>query len=335
MKIADMHCDTIYEIYERRARGEECGFLSNSMHIDLEKMKKGDYLLQNFALFVPKEDVEGKMPLPEYALRLADVFFSELRKAPDAIGIVKSYADIEENRKQGRMSAMLSMEEGAACEGKLEYLRIFYELGVRMFTFTWNYPNELAWPNGTEGPDKGLTEAGRAVVEEMGRLHMIVDTSHLNDAGTREVLMEAKRPPVASHSDARAVTAHSRNLPDDLLALFGEKGGLIGLNFSNHFLGSPAVTSFPGRDDIDFSKGLVQVSLLRDIVRHGMYIMDKAGEDVLCLGTDFDGIEPALELRDASEMPRLAEAFLEAGATETQVEKIFSGNALRYLKEML
>ena len=93
MKIADMHCDTIYEIYERRARGEECGFLSNSLHIDLEKMKKGDYLLQNFALFVPKEEVEGKMPLPEYALRLADVFFSELRKAPDAIGIVKSKSD--------------------------------------------------------------------------------------------------------------------------------------------------------------------------------------------------------------------------------------------------
>ena len=102
MRIADMHCDTIYEIYERRAKGEECGILENSLHIDLEKMKRGDYLLQNFALFVPKGDIEGKMPLPEYAFRLADVFFTEMRKYPDQIGIVKSIRIL---RKTGKRAA--------------------------------------------------------------------------------------------------------------------------------------------------------------------------------------------------------------------------------------
>lgn len=325
----DLHCDTIYELTDHPDKGD---LLRSSLEIDLEKLAKGGALIQDFALFVDM----GEWPDPwaRYQQLLGE-FRRQKAKHGDHFRQILCAEDVKACEADGRLGAMLSIEEGGVLGGSLERLHQVYEDGVRLITLTWNYPNELAWPNGTEGPDKGLTEAGRAVVEEMGRLHMIVDTSHLNDAGTREVLMEAKRPPVASHSDARAVTAHSRNLPDDLLALFGEKGGLIGLNFSNHFLGSPAVTSFPGRDDIDFSKGPVQVSLLRDIVRHGMYIMDKAGEDVLCLGTDFDGIEPALEIRDASEMPRLAEAFLEAGATETQVEKIFSGNALRYLKDML
>ena len=95
------------------------------------------------------------------------------------------------------------------------------------------------------------------------------------------------------------------------------------------------MTEFAGREDIDFSRGPVQLSLIRDMVRHGLYILDKAGEDTLAIGTDFDGIEPAVELRDASEMPRLAEAFLAAGLTEAQVEKIFRKNAERYLREML
>ena len=181
MKVADMHCDTIAEIYAKRQAGEECGILKNNLHIDLEKMERGDYAVQNFAVFAHMENLKGKMPLPEYALRLIDTFFTELRRYPDRIGIVRSFRDIEKNMAEGRMSALLTMEEGAICEGKLEYLRIFYELGVRMFTFTWNFPNELAYPNRYEylGPgqdsfvpetEKGLTEKGFEFLEEMERL---------------------------------------------------------------------------------------------------------------------------------------------------------------------
>lgn len=325
----DLHCDTIYELADHPEKGS---LMKSSLEIDLEKLRAGGGLIQDFALFVDL----GKWPDPWARYQqLLGTFRAQKEKYGSHFRQILSAEDAAACEADGKLGAMLSIEEGGVLGGSLDRLRQVYEDGVRLITLTWNYPNELGWPNGMEGPNKGLTEAGWAVVEEMGRLHMIVDTSHLNDTGTRELLLKAKRPPVASHSDARAVTEHTRNLPDDLLALFGERGGLIGLNFSNHFLGSPAVTDFPGRDDIDFSKGPVQVSLLRDMVRHGLYIMDKAGEDALCLGTDFDGIEPALEIRDASEMPRLADAFLAAGATEAQVEKIFSKNALRYLKEML
>ena len=135
------------------------------------------------------------------------------------------------------MSALLTMEEGAICEGKLEYLRIFYELGVRMFTFTWNFPNELAYPNRYEylGPgqdsfvpetEKGLTEKGFEFLEEMERLGIIADVSHLGDKGILDVISHAKRPFVASHSGARAVCRHCRNLTDEMIRGIGGKGRL-------------------------------------------------------------------------------------------------------------
>lgn len=329
MRYIDLHCDTISALADHPEKGN---LGRSALDIDLEKLAKGGALIQDFALYVDMGT--GEDPWARYETLLAE-FRTQMAAHGAGVRRILSAEDAAACEADGRLGALLSIEEGGVLGGSLEKLRRVYDDGVRLITLTWNYPNELGWPNGTEGPDKGLTDTGRAVVEEMGRLRMIVDTSHLNDEGTREILLHAKRPPVASHSDARAVTAHTRNLPDDLLALFGERGGLVGLNFSNHFTGSPVVTSFPGREDIDFSKGPVQVTLLRDVVRHGLYIMDKAGEDALCLGTDFDGIEHAVELRDASEMGRLADAFLAAGLTEDQVEKIFWKNALRYLKEML
>lgn len=329
MRYIDLHCDTIYALADHPEKGD---LARSSLDIDLAKLAEGGALIQDFALFVDMGEVED--PWARYETLLAE-FERQMARHGGGIRRILSAEDAAACEADGTLGALLSIEEGGVLGGSLEKLHRVYDDGVRLITLTWNYPNELGWPNGTEGPDKGLTDAGWAVVEEMGRLHMIVDTSHLNDEGTRELLLHAKRPPVASHSDARAVTRHTRNLPDDLLALFGERGGLVGLNFSNHFTGSPVVSSFPGREDIDFSKGPVQVTRIRDLVRHGLHILDKAGEDALCLGTDFDGIEHAVEIRDASEMGRLADAFLAAGLTENQVEKIFYRNALRYLKEML
>ena len=329
MKYIDLHCDTISALADAPEKGD---LRRSSLQIDMEKLRKGGCFIQDFALYVDMGAVDD--PWARYERLLAE-YRKQAALCGEELMPILSAADVDRCAAEGKIGALLSIEEGGVLGGSLERLRRVHADGVRLLTLTWNYPNEIGGPNKMEGEDKGLTDAGWAIVEEMERLRMIVDTSHLNDAGTREILLRAKRPPVASHSDARAVTEHSRNLPDDLLRLFGEKGGIIGLNFSNHFLGGPFVTEFAGREDIDFSRGPVQLSLIRDMVRHGLYILDKAGEDTLAIGTDFDGIEPAVELRDASEMPRLAEAFLAAGLTEAQVEKIFRKNAERYLREML
>ena len=129
MNVVDMHCDTIAELYYSHRDGGNASVLENSLHIDLKRMQKGQYLLQNFALFVHME--REKEPFA-YAMKLVDTFYRELEAWPELIGIVKSWEDIEANRKAGRMSALLTLEEGGVCQGELAYLRDFYRLGARL-----------------------------------------------------------------------------------------------------------------------------------------------------------------------------------------------------------
>lgn len=337
MKVVDMHCDTVAELYAKKEAGMLQGILKNDLCLDLDKMEKGDYALQNFAIFAHMENLKGKMPLPEYGFWLTDLFLTEMRKYPDRIGIVRSYRDIEDNLKAGRMSAMLTMEEGAICEGKVEYLRIFYELGVRMFTFTWNFPNELAWPNrvkmnGLHGgvfvpeTEKGLTETGFDFLEEMERLGMIADVAHLGDKGIHDVIAHAKKPFVASHSNARAVCGHPRNLTDEMIRGIAEKGGVIGMNFCPSFLRDKDKWGNPGNDN--------QVSL-DDVVNHIRHIISVGGIDSVGLGSDYDGTPLSFEMKGAADMPLLEEKLRQEKFTEEEIEKIFFKNVLRLYKEIL
>ena len=137
-----MHCDTIAEIYERRKKGENLDLRKNGLHLDLEKMKKGDYFLQNFALFTALKNVERPF---EHTCRLAETFYEEMEANKDLIGVVKTYEDIEENWKKGKMSALLTIEEGGVCQGDLMLLRFFYHLGVRMMTLTCCHRSSLPY----------------------------------------------------------------------------------------------------------------------------------------------------------------------------------------------
>ena len=183
-------------------------------------------------------------------------------------------------------------------------------------SLTWNYPNGLGEPHCGD-QHKKLTSKGVEFVEAMQDLGIIVDCSHLNDAGTEQLGDILDVPFIASHSNAREVTAHTRNLPDYLIKLIANKGGVIGLNFAQSFLGTSPI------------------SRIEDIVKHGLYLINKGGEDVVALGTDFDGIKPDTEIKDASEMYRLYDAFQEAGLSVEQCEKLFWKNADRLLKEIL
>lgn len=215
-----------------------------------------------------------------------------------------------------KIGALMSIEEGGVLGGDLDKLNQAYQDGVRLITLTWNYPNGLGEPHCGE-QHKKLTPKGIEFVEAMQDLGIIVDCSHLNDAGTEQLGDILDVPFVASHSNAREVTAHTRNLPDNLIKLIANKGGVIGLNFAQSFLGTSSI------------------SRIEDIVKHGLYLINKGGEDVVALGTDFDGIKPDTEIKDASEMHRLYDAFKEAGLSVEQCEKLFWKNADRLLKEIL
>ncbi len=341
MKVVDMHSDTLLCLFDKQKAGLPVSILENDLCIDLNKMEKGDYLLQNFAMFAHMENLKGVMPLPEYAFRLTDIFLTEMRKYPDRIGIVKSYQDIEDNRKAGRMSAMLTMEEGAICEGKIEYLRIFYELGVRMFTFTWNFANELAYPNrvlpgsldptGLASPgafveetERGLTETGLEFLAEMERLGMVVDVAHLGDKGIWDVIEHSTKPFVASHSNARAVCYHTRNLTDEMIRKMAEKGGVMGMNFCPAFL----------RDEAKWNTSGTKVCL-DDVVRHIRHAINVGGIECVGLGSDYDGTNISFEMNGAGDMQMLAEKLRRERFTEEEIEKIFYKNVLRVYREVL
>ena len=306
----DLHCDTIMQLLDHPDSG---GLYRNTWKIDIEKLQKAHSKVQDFALFINLGDTND--PYGRYE-EMRNLCTTQIHLYGEHIQHVLSYQDVESVYKSGKIGALMSIEEGGVLGGDLDKLKQAYQDGVRLITLTWNYPNGLGEPHCGE-QHKKLTQKGIEFVEAMQDLGIIVDCSHLNDAGTEQLGDILDVPFVASHSNAREVTGHTRNLPDNLIKLIANKGGVIGLNFAQSFLGTSPV------------------SRIEDIVKHGLYLINKGGEDVVALGTDFDGIKPNTEIKDASEMYRLYDAFKEAGLSVEQCEKLFWKNADRLLKEIL
>ena len=323
MKIVDFHCDTISQLYDIRESGESINLKQNRLHLDIEKMEKGDYMLQVFASYVDLG--RNNKPL-ESCLSYIDLLYDEVEKNKEHIGIVYTYEDILTNIKKNKMSALLSIEEGGVCKGNLSLLRNFYKLGVRMMTLTWNYENELAYPNGyfyneEKNEKKGLKEKGFEFINEMERLGIIIDVSHLSDDGIYDVYNNTSKPFIASHSNAREVCSHQRNLTDDMIKKIGQRGGLIGVNFYSSFLNNNYKSS-------DTSK-------IEDIINHIKYISNTGGIDCVGIGSDFDGIDCSLEFENSSKMQLIYGEMKKSGFREEDIEKVFYKNAIRMFKELL
>lgn len=330
MKVIDMHCDTIVRILEEREKGNDTCLLKNELNIDLHKMKKGDYLLQNFAIFTPLKMVDNPVLHAQTGI---DCFYQEMEKNKDWIRPVVSYQEIIKNQELGLMSALLTLEEGAVVFNSLAMLRNYYRLGVRMITLTWNFANGIGYPNFESSPTNtfkdlytintkdGLTPFGIEYVQEMEHLGMIIDVSHLSDAGFYDVLKYTTKPFVASHSNAREVCGVARNMSDDMIKKLSERGGVMGINYCGDFL-------------LQTETGGAK-SYVKDMVRHIQHIVHIGGIDCIGLGSDFDGIDPNLEMEDASKLPMLYAALQEVGFSEEDIEKIFYKNVLRVYKEVL
>lgn len=333
MKIIDMHCDTILEIMRRKNLGEDISLRKNDLMISLEKMKKAGYSVQNFALFVYLK--EQMMTPFEHVNALLKTFKEEMEANKDMIAQVYTTEDIKKNERKGKLSALLTVEEGGCCEGKIENLHYLYDQGVRMLTITWNFQNELGFPNRVRDDDMytpntrdGLTSTGIEFVQEMERLGMIPDVSHLSDAGFWDVLKYTQKPFVASHSNARAVCPWGRNLTDEMIRALAERGGVTGLNYAANFL-----RDYPGSTTINHDKP--PYASVEDIAKHARHIVNVGGIDCLGLGSDFDGIPMHPELSGADEMPKVADALAKNDFSDDEIDKIFYGNVFRLYKEIL
>lgn len=329
MLVCDMHCDTISQLLDKKTKKEEYSLLDNNLHVDLKKMQQGDYLVQNFAMFICLEN----NPNPyKNCNDMIDLYYAELEKYQDIIRPVYNYQNIIENHQNGYLSSLLTIEEGAVINNDLSNLQHYYNRGVRMITLTWNFPNGIGYPNLSYPINDfselkhlnikdGLTDFGKQYIKEMERLGIIIDVSHLGDKGFYDVFENTTKPFVASHSNARSVCNVARNLSDDMILKLASRGGVMGINFCGDFLKE---TPTGGAK-----------SSIKSIIEHIDYIKGLVGIDYIGLGSDFDGIEPSLEIKNASYMPTLEKALEEHGYSKEEIEKIFYKNVLRVYQEVL
>lgn len=312
MHIVDLHCDTLECLLKDKLSGAHYNLYRRGGHLDLARMEAQGYLLQVFAGFVNLSEVESAY---ERGKQYVQLFKQLCAEYSPYIAPVNFFQDIELNRKRGQMSALLSIEDGSVLEGSLERLREFYLEGVRLITLTWNYPNEIGFPAGCT---EGLTQKGKAIVEMMQQEGIIVDVSHLSDAGFFDVAAIMQKPFIASHSNARSVCNHKRNLTDAQIKTIANKGGVIGLNYYDAFL---------EEDKAKLS--------MESFIRHMKHILNVGGEDVLSLGSDFDGITTNPVLPDMSALPSLWETMQQSGLKPSVIDKIQGQNALRMMREVL
>ncbi|GAA0729689.1 dipeptidase [Clostridium malenominatum] len=315
MKIIDLHCDTI-DLLEREKSGGD--LFKNSFSVDIQKLSQGGSLAQFFALFINKNEHKD---VKEKCISLMKRFYFEIDSYKDYIALSRNLEEMYRNKDEGKISAFLTIEEGAVLEGKMDNLYYFFENGVRLITLTWNHPNEIGFPSvKDEYMVKGLTSFGRDLIGEMNRLGMIVDVSHLSDKGFYDVAEISKAPFVASHSNSRELTPHKRNLTNEMIKILSEKGGVMGINFYNKFLET---------------SGDSYMAKVEDMVRHIKHIRNIGGIDCIALGTDFDGIGTPVEIEDFSQMDKLIFALEKERFSYGEIEKICYKNAERVIKDTL
>lgn len=301
----DLHCDTLSRI-SLTDPGARLG--QNTLHLDAARMGTAGYEAVVFSLF-PWFGQPGPITeAPGRIRRIMERALTEIGHCP-GLRIVRTREDWE--NRNGCIAVLFSLEGGEGAAG-LADLEDLYRFGVRIVNPLWNLPNALGYP--ALGEDKGLTAYGKEVVEWMESAGIIVDVSHLSDAGIRDVADMARRPFLASHSNARAVTHHPRNIPDDLIRAVAESGGVVGVNTYGPHLS-------PDREPWEA------------FTAHIRHICDMGGEDCPAIGTDFDG-DPEMVFH-AEDMAALPEMLKKAGFSPREVEKITSGNAARVIGGVL
>lgn len=328
LRVFDLHCDTLDRLAFHGDASVPGGFAAHDARIPAHRMatladndahvslaRTGGFAwCQCFAAFIPDE-VRGDEAWTLFR-RVRSVLERELERCGDKLAQARTMAEADAALAAGKTAAMFTvegasfLEDDGAAEGRLDALA---GAGVRMVTLTWNGPNALGSGNDTS---HGLTGFGRSCVGELERRGIIVDVSHLNDAGFKDVCATARRPFAASHSNARAVCGHPRNLADWQLRELDDCGGIAGLNFCTQFLTDRLAD--PTRDDV---------------LRHVDHVLETAGEDVLALGSDYDGCDVPSWLEPCDRIGALHE-LLACEFGRDIADKVFFRNARDFFERV-
>lgn len=360
--VVDGHADTISRSLDD---GEDLGTETGKGHLDLPRMFRGGLDAQFLSCFVEPKYLQRKESAKR-AFRMIDAVKQWAAKYPDRLAIARTAADIRRAVAAKKVCGILCIEGGHAIEDDLGLLRTFFELGVRYMTLTWN--NSLSWAEAARDPGKvkGLTDFGRDVVREMNRLGMLVDLSHVHENTFYDAIAVADTPVIASHSCARALCDHVRNLKDDQLKALAKNGGVVGVNFYSGFLSQTFLDRKKKADQVDdevrdrvrekhredsaaMDRELKEVSRKYEqseqsmarppldlLIDHIEHIAKVAGIDHVGLGSDFDGVTALPEgVQDCSQLPNLTRRLLERGFSAPEVKKILGENFLRVMEQSI
>ncbi len=297
---------------------------ATSGHTDIARLRSGMVGAQFWSVYIPMEAVEEGAA--RYQLEQIDIARQVIRRYPDVFEQAYSMSDVERIFGSHKVASVLGMEGGHAIENSLGALRAYYDLGARYMTLTHSGNNDWA-DSGTDDPEHdGLTEFGEEVVREMNRLGMMVDLSHTSPETMNDALDVAEAPVIFSHSSAQAVTAHPRNVPDQVLRRLPDNGGVVMVTFVPAFI-SDAVRTFDGSGD-------PPRATLADVADHIEHIRDVAGIDHVGIGSDFDGIsDTPIGLEDVSTFPTLFAELSRRGWSEEDLAKLAGGNVMRVWRD--
>lgn len=360
--VIDTHADT-----PQRFADEHWNFTDplNGGMLNLDTAKKGNLDAQFFSIWVDP----GQYPANASArrtLELIDATLEQVRRAPDKLALCVNADQILAAHKHGKFAVLMGIEGGHSIENSLGLLRDYYRLGLRYMTLTWSNTNDWADSSGDiDDPNvqhhNGLTPFGKQVVEEMNRLGMLVDISHVSDKTFWDVMETTKAPVIASHSSARALTNAPRNLTDDMLRAIAKNNGVVMVNFFPAFIDEQwrqawnaqkperqkaqqqlaaeykakgLAVPYEASDKIDreFAEKIGRAPF-NSLIDHFDHVIKVAGIDHVGIGTDFDGIPvPPEGIDSAADLPKVTQALMARGYTAEDMHKLLGGNLLRVFR---
>ena len=364
--VIDTHADTPQRFLDENF---DIGSTDPNDHgnISLDKAKAGNLGAEFFSIWVDPGTV-SKDDFALHTLDLIDSVYEQAARHPDRMMMAFSVDDIERAHREHKLAALMGIEGGHSLENDIHVLRDYYRLGVRYMTLSWSNTNEFADSSGDINDPKvahhnGLTEGGKQIVHEMNRLGMLVDISHVADKTFWDAIAVTKAPVIASHSSARALTNHPRNMTDDMLRAVAKNGGVVQVNFYNAFIDETyrkadeaqakdrdaAVKAYmeklksegktPSYLDAERIErewaDKIPRPPLSSLIDHIDHIAKVAGVDHVGIGSDFDGVNGATPqgIDSAADLPKITQALLDRGYSADDIRKILGGNFLRVFTE--
>ncbi|MFO1065842.1 MAG: dipeptidase [Pirellulales bacterium] len=355
--VFDGHNDLPWEVRTNASKSFEKLDIAKpqpQQHTDIARLKQGGVGAQFWSVYVPS-DTAYNGTAHQMTIEQIEIVHAMVAKYPETFAIARTTQDIQKARQAGKIASLIGVEGGHAIENSIEKLRRLHQMGAGYMTLT--HSDSLDWADSCTGEAKahGLTEFGREIVREMNRLGMLVDISHVSPETMQAALDTSEAPVIFSHSSARAVADHPRNVPDAILKQLPADGGVVMVNFFPAFVVPESAARFAKlqpqyrelkkqfKDDTEAYKAAVKrldaqnpitQGSVHDVADHIDHIVKVAGIDHVGIGSDYDGISMVpKQLEDVSTYPVLTQVLLDRGYSETDIHKIMSGNILRVMAQ--